>query len=263
MKMNQILKAFAPNRAVSKKTIFFITCMQVGTFLVWWTFYPPKIVPRPAEALNAFLNLFSEGDFIDDLLSSVTLNVEAIVLSMAVSLPIAYATVLPALRLPAAMFTKFRFLGLTGITFLFGLALTGHSLKLGILIFGISVYYVTSLMEIVVNIPKEKFDYARTLRMGEWRVVWEVVIRGTRDQVLASLRQNGAMALMMLTMVEGLVRAEGGLGVLLLNENRGFNLQAVFAIQIVVACVGLSQDYLLGVLHNVLCPYARLKLERN
>ena len=38
--------------------------------------------------------------------------------------------------------------------------------------------------------------------MGEWRVVWEVVVRGTRDQAIDVMRQNAAMGWMMLTMAK-------------------------------------------------------------
>jgi len=50
---------------------------------------------------------------------------------------------------------------------------------------------------VVAAIPKEKFDYARSLRLSEWRVVWEVVILGTADQaieVLAAQAQDFALA---------------------------------------------------------------------
>jgi len=46
--------------------------------------------------------------------------------------------------------------------------------------------------------------------MGEWRVVWEVIVLAIRRRV-RSMRQN-AHGLDMLTMVEGISRSEGGIG---------------------------------------------------
>jgi NitT/TauT family transport system permease protein len=114
----------------------------------------------------------------------------------------------------------------------------------------------------VEQIPREEFDHARTLRMGPWASVLEVVVIGRFDQVLDCVRQNAAMSWVMLTMVEGLVRFEGGLGALMLAEDKHIRLDAVFAVQIVVLVIGVFQDWGLLVIRKMLCPYASLSLER-
>ena len=99
--------------------------------------------------------------------------------------------------------------------------------------------------------------------MSEWRVVWEVVVLGTADKAFEVLRQNAAIGWMMLTMVEGISRSEGGIGAMLLNQNKHFRLAEVFAIQIVILAVGMGQDYAIGVRSGAsCCPYATLTLER-
>ena len=65
--------------------------------------------------------------------------------------------------------------------------------------------------------------------MSEWRAVWEVVVLGTADKAFDVLRQNAAIGWMMLTMVEGIARAEGGVGAMLLNQSKHFHLAEVFA----------------------------------
>ncbi len=85
---------------------------------------------------------------------------------------------------------------------------------------------------------------------------------GTADKAFEVLRQNAAMGWMMLTMVEGISRSEGGVGAMLLNQNKHFHLAEVFAIQFLILFVGLAQDYAIGFLKRVVCPYAELSLER-
>jgi NitT/TauT family transport system permease protein len=131
-----------------------------------------------------------------------------------------------------------------------------------LLVFGMTVFFVTSMVDVVASIPRDTFDHARTLRMGEWRATWEVVVRGTADKAMEVLRQNAAIGWMMLTMVEGISRAEGGVGAMLLNQNKHFHLPEVFAIQILILTVGILQDYALGGLKRLLFPYAELTLER-
>jgi NitT/TauT family transport system permease protein len=150
-----------------------------------------------------------------------------------------------------------------GLSFVFTLLVGGgHALKLVVLVFGMSVFTVTSLASLVANIPQARFDHARTLRMSEWQVVWEVVVRGTLDQALEAIRQNAAMGWTMLTLVEGLVRSEGGVGALLLNQNKHFHLAEVFAIQLSLLGLGLLQDWVLGSIRRGLCPWAELKVRR-
>ena len=49
---------------------------------------------------------------------------------------------------------------------------------------------------------------------------------------------------------------------MLLNQNKHFHLSAVFAIQLTILLLGLVQDYGIGLLRKVFCPYADLTLER-
>jgi NitT/TauT family transport system permease protein len=125
-----------------------------------------------------------------------------------------------------------------------------------------SVFFITSMVDVVAQVPKEAFDHARTLRMGEWRAVWEVVVLGTADKAIDILRQNAAIGWMMLTMVEGIARSEGGVGAMLLNESKHFRLADVFGIQIVILLVGILQDYGIGLLKQIVCPHSHLTLER-
>jgi NitT/TauT family transport system permease protein len=184
---------------------------------------------------------------------------QAIALSTVVSLLLAYATVMPFFRPVVALLSKLRFLSLVGLTFFFTLmARSGHELKLSLLVFSVSVFFVTGMADVINGVPKEMFDLARTLRMGEWRVVWEVIVLGQIDQVFDVLRQNAAMG----SMVEGIVRSEGGVGTVLLDQNHHFRLAAVFAIQLTILLLGLFQDYSIGLTKSLLCPYAALTLER-
>jgi NitT/TauT family transport system permease protein len=137
----------------------------------------------------------------------------------------------------------------------------GHELKLSLLTFSVTVFFVTSMEDVLKTIPKEIYDLARVLHMSRWRVVWEVVILGQFDKVFDVIRQNAAMSFMMLTMVEGIVRSEGGIGTVLLDQNHHFRLSAVFAIQITILVCGILQDITIGGIKKFFCPYAFLTVE--
>jgi NitT/TauT family transport system permease protein len=130
-----------------------------------------------------------------------------------------------------------------------------------LLTFGMTGFFVTGLHDELRGIPRERYDYARALGMSEWRVAWEVVILGTCDKFLGLMRQNAAMGWMLLTMVEALVRSDGGVGVLLANQSKHLDLASIAALQGVIFGVGSLQDLALATLQRVLCPWAALKVE--
>jgi NitT/TauT family transport system permease protein len=227
-----------------------------------WVLFRPEFMPSPIEVFRAYSPLLEQG-LLYHLYMSLSANIEAIGLSCALTLPLAYLTVLPSMRPAVHFLSKLRFLGLTGITVFFTVVFGGgHWLKVALLVFGMSSFLLTSVTGIVESIDRQEFDHARTLRMGPWRSTLEIVILGRVDAVLDAVRQNAAIGWVMLTMVEGLVRFEGGLGAMMLSQDKHLHLDSVFAILFVVLTVGVAQDAFLVFLRRTLCPYSELTLER-
>jgi NitT/TauT family transport system permease protein len=262
-RLSGIVNAFLPNRAVSPTVMRGIILAEALLFLLVWLNSPFKVLPRPMEVLHALQRLWLHEGLGPDLITSYKLNLIALMWTVIISLVLCYLTVLPVFRPIVSAVSKGRFLSLFGFTFVLTLIVGGGApLKTWLLVVSMTVFFVTSMAAVIVTIPKGDFDHARTLRMSEWRVVWEVVILGTADKAFEVLRQNAAIGWMMLTMVEGVVRSEGGIGTALINENKYFRLEGVFAIQLVILAVGLLQDYVIGALRRLCCPYADLTLER-
>lgn len=204
------------------------------------------------------------GGIGQELIVSLGLFMQALALSTVISTSLAYLTVIPVFRPLALVVSRGRFLSLVGFSVVFTLMLGGdRPVKLAMLTLGMSVFLLTSLLSIIAEIPRSQYDYARTLRLSEWRVVWEVVIRGTIDKVFDAVRQNAAIAWTLLPMVEALYRSEGGLGVALDIQRKYFHMDKVFAIQLIVLCVGLFQDYAVGLIRQIVCPWADLNKERS
>lgn len=259
----EVAAIFLPNRALSPVTMQLLIATEAIIALLIWMGSPFKVLPHPDEVFRSLQHLWMLEGLGQELKTSFELNLQALAYSTIISLGLAYLTVVPLFRPIVAAISKGRFLSLVGFTFVFTIIFGGgRPLQVSLLVFGITVFYITSMAAVIAAIPKSEFDYARTLRMSEWRVVWEVVILGTVDKAFEVLRQNAAMGWMMLTMVEGIVRSGGGVGAMLLAENKQFRLSEAFAIQIVILLVGLCQDYGIGLTRSIVCPYANLTLER-
>ncbi len=259
--MSDLRQAWVPNGRVSSRSGAILVGGTIATLLACWSLRP-TFLPSLAEIAAAYPRLYSQG-LVDQMFVSVTTNLQAIGLTCLLTIPLAYLTVLPVARPLVRALSKGRFLGITGFVVLFTLLFGGgHALKVALLVFGLGVFLITSLYDIVEAIPREEFDHARTLRLGRWGSVLEVVVLGHLDAVIDAVRQNAAMGWVMLTMVEGLVRFEGGLGAMMLAEDKHLALAAVFAIQIVVLAIGILQDWAFVAVRRLFCPYANLTLER-
>src|SRR5215470_19015788 len=261
--LQQMTNALRPNRRVARSVQLGYAAVSAAVLGVAWSLSSGAL-PSPAGVAAALARLWTTQGLFDELVTSVVLNAQAIAWTTVIALGLAYATVVPAVRPIAAAISKLRFTGLVGWAFVFTLwARDGHQLKLWMLVFGMAPFFVTAMAAVVAELPRERFDHARTLGMSEWRVVWEVVVLGTADRALEALRQSAAMGWMMLTMVEGIVRSEGGIGALMLNENKHLQLDAVFALILVVLLVGVVQDFALAWLRRTVCPYAELATGRS
>jgi len=254
---------FLPNRRVGKPALLIAALAEAALFLLLWILSPYKVLPQPMEVLSALSNLWAHQGLGQELATSFVLNLEALLLSVVLSLGMAYLTVIPAFRPFVAAVSKGRFLSLAGFSLIFTLVFGGgHLLVLSLLTFAITVFFVTSMASVIAAIPKSEFEHARTLRMSEGRIVWEVVILGTADKAFEVLRQNAAMGWMMLASIEIVARSEGGIGAMLETERRFAAYAAVYAIQLVFLLVGMGQDLGIEWLRRLLCPYSVLTLER-
>ena len=218
------------------------------------------LLPGPGEVWHALGDLWWRGGLGPELFATLRLVAAGLAVSVVISFVLAYASFLPVVKPVVRALTKLRFLGLTGLVFPFTLATGGgFALKVALLTFGMSTFLVTALARIVDEVPRARLDHVRSLGASELRVVWEAVVRGTLDRAIDAVRQNVAMGWAMITMVEGIARSDGGVGALLLAENKHFKLPEVYAVLLVVLVVGLLIDTALRAFGALACPHSRFE----
>lgn len=129
-------------------------------------------------------------------------------------------------------------------------------MQVWVLVIFMSLYFITSLLAVLKDIPEEEIDHARSLKCSRWEVLWEVVIKGRLDYALDVLRQNLAIIWMMLVTVESILVAAGGLGVLIKNSDKFANHGRIVALQMVILLIGLLLDWILQTLRKGLFRYS-------
>jgi NitT/TauT family transport system permease protein len=255
----ELRNAVLPNRPVAVTTALVLVGLWAGGLLLTWVALPYQSLPTPREVWVAFGDLWWNQGMGPELGVTLRLIFHALALTVAIAMVLSYAVIIPFFRPLILAVSKLRFLGLTGLVFPFTLWTGGgYALKVAMLTFGMVSFFVTSMAQVVLEIPRVAYDHMRVLGASELRIVWEVVVRGTLDKALDVLRQNAAIGWALITMVEGISRSEGGIGALILNQNKHFKLAEVYALLFLILTIGLLLDYGMGVVIRVVCPYSLL-----
>ena len=129
-------------------------------------------------------------------------------------------------------------------------------MQVWVLVVFMSLYFITSLLAVLKDIPEEEIDHARSLKCSRWEILMEVVIKGRLDYVIDVLRQNLAIIWMMLVTVESILVAAGGLGVLIKNSDKFANHGRIVALQIIILLIGLLLDWALQTIRKGLFRYS-------
>jgi ABC-type nitrate/sulfonate/bicarbonate transport system permease component len=264
MSMELLKKIFSPLTQIKGRTSTTLVVVEALAALLFWEFFGRNgLIPVPSKIIASVIKIVTSDFFVDNLFSSLGLTFTGMGISIAIALVVSYVSLIPIFEPMARFIVKCRYLTLTGLIFLFTLLTQdGHQLKLSLLIFGIVPFFVTSLLSIIESINVQEYELCKTLRMNNWQTLLEVVIIGRLDQVFEVMRQNFAIAWMMITMVEGLSMSEGGLGTLLIKSNKYIDLGTVFGILVIIFGLGILFDYLLKNLRYWFFPYAKLQVRK-
>jgi len=255
----QIKNWFKPFEVVGQSQRLLIIGIWILLLTGYWVYASSgtkHLFPTPGQVWQGFNSLYNEG-LVVHIVSSLMLCIQAAAISIFISLLLVYLSPLPALRPIAVTLSKLRYLPLTGITFYLAILVSNaRTMQVGVLFIFMSLYFITSLLAVLKDIPAEEIDHARSLKCNRWEVLLEVVIKGRLDYVIDVLRQNLAIVWMMLVTVESILVAAGGLGVLIKNSDKFMNHGRIVALQLVILLVGLLLDWLLNVTRKSLFKYS-------
>ncbi len=257
-KLKQILLPFG---TVPKKTRTLIFFSWIALIILMWFIGASSdkhIFPTPYDVFDGFKELYAQG-LVTHIFSSLALCFISIFFAILISALLAYSWPIALLKPIGTMITKFRFLPFTGLTFFLTMMVNdARQMQIWILVIFLTTFLTTSMIGVVKDIPQEEFDHAKSLKCSRWEVLWQVVILGRLDYLFESIRQNLAIAWMMLVTVEAIVAANGGLGLLIKNSDKFMNHGRIVALQLIILLIGLSLDFFINFLRKALFRYSRI-----
>jgi NitT/TauT family transport system permease protein len=255
--MKKFFTPFEDIKNSSKLTMLAI--WLVSLFSIWGivgSIGTTHLFPTPIQVLKGFGTIWNDA-LIVHLFSSLALCGKAVFFAVLISMFFSYLSTIPFFKGWADFISKLRFLPLAGITFYITIILTSaRDIQVWVLVMFMSTYLITSLAQMIKDIPQEEFDHARTLGCTRWEILWEVVIKGRLDYVFELVRQNLAIVWMMLVSIESILIAAGGLGVLIKNGDKVGDNGRVVAVQIVIILVGITLDFIITKLRKLIFRYS-------
>lgn len=254
--MKQVLTPFENVKPSTTTFIIFGWLIALVSFWFISSTGTTHLFPTPVQVFKGFKNAWNEGLMVH-LFSSLSLCAKAVFYSVLISMLFAYASTIPVFKQWVNFISKLRYLPLAGIAFYITILISdARQIQIWVLVVFMSTYLITSLMQMVKDIPQEEFDHARTLGCNRWEILWEVVIKGRFDYVFELVRQNLAIVWMMLVSIESILIAAGGLGVLIKNGDRVGDNAKVVAVQIVIIFIGLALDFILVKTRKLIFRYS-------
>lgn len=239
--------------------VFLLFFWIIVVILMWQQAGDP--VPHPGLVFNDLYDFCfnNEGEFWQNLGTSLILTLKAMVCSIILASILAYLSVIGFVRGIVNIFVKVRYMSMMGFMFVFIIMIhSTDTTKLTSMMFGIVPFFALSMLTVISRIEPCEYDLWTILGFTKWQQVWQIIIKGKLDFLIEAVRTNFAICWIMITMVETQVISDGGLGVLLYKNRRIQDLDKQFAIQIVIFGLGILFDYLLQQSRYKAFPYVKL-----
>ncbi len=241
---------------ISYRTALTITIVQLIVIVMFAQFNTNELIPKPSGIAHSIVEIIFTSNFLNNFFATMGLILTGMGMAILISLVFCYMWFIKVLKNFPIFVSKLRFLTYTGLLFVFTILVKdGHDIKISLLLFGIVPYFVTSLLAYIKDIPSKEYELCYSLKFTTWKTLYEVIIRGKLNLVLEVIKQNFAIAWMMITSVEGICMSEGGLGTMMIKSNKYLKIDEVFAVLIIVFFVGIFFDYFFDLLKVWLFPY--------
>jgi NitT/TauT family transport system permease protein len=256
----KLLKSFfEPFREITKTQLYTIFFLQLVIILGYLEINQGDIIPSPYHIMLNFGTLLSSADFYDNLFRSFTLIIYGMGVAIIISLLLSYLSVIPFFKSIISLITSFRYLTLTGLTFIFTmLSKDTDALRTNLLLFAIIPFFTTSMLDVINKTSKQDVELCYTLKKNRWWILYEVIIIGKIDQVFEVIRSNFAICWLMITFVESLALNLGGVGTMLVKANKYVNMEQIIPILLAILLIGIVTDYILNFMKIKLFKYSNI-----
>jgi NitT/TauT family transport system permease protein len=238
--------------------------LGVGVLLGGWTLTAATmgsesfLLPTPAEAWTAGVELYRSGDLMADL--SASGRRMAIGYGISISLGVAFGVLIGSFRSAEAylepQIALLRYIPASALTPLFLLWLgIDEAPKIALIVVGTVFYNVLMIADVARAVPQELVNASYTLGASRLTVLRRVLLPHSWPGIIDVARVNLAAGWLMLVVAE-LLAAQEGLAFRVVRAQRFRRVDTMFALLMVFAAIGLVSDLLLRALRKRTAPWS-------
>jgi len=226
-------------------------------FAVWRQWTNAILLPGPGKVLTALVTMFTENNFLNDVLISTWRVLFSFGLACAVAIPL--GILMGTFRAVEAFFSPFvsawRYLPAPSFIPLllmwFG---AGDMQKLSLLFIGVIWFLITLITDHVKAVPADLVRTSVTLGGNRWQVLRTVIVPASLPNITIAMRQMLAVSWTYLVIAE-ITAADAGIGAVMMRAKRFLHVDEIMAGILVIGILGLFFDYLLRQIYRFAFPY--------
>jgi NitT/TauT family transport system permease protein len=254
-----------PQMPIPRSHYATIAIASVGLLFGLWALlsyggfvHPSYFLPTPTEVLSSAVRMILDGSLFENAWASISVIITgwAIAALLAVPLGILMGSFkfFEALFEPVVNFV--RYLPVSAMIPLLILYIgLGFEEKVAVIFIGTFFQLILMVADVAAHVPKDLIDSAYTLGTSRLRVVTHVLIPATLPGVMDNLRITIGWAWTYLIVAE-LVAAEKGLGIMILESQRGLRTDRIFVGLVTIGLLGFLSDFIFKWLHRVVLPWS-------
>jgi NitT/TauT family transport system permease protein len=219
---------------------------------------PTYFLPTPTLVLATGLRMLQDGTLLDNAWASVSVIVTGWAVASLLAVPL--GILMGSFKFFEALFEPVvdfvRYLPVSAMIPLLILYIgLGVEEKIAVIFIGTFFQLILLVADVAAHVPKDLLDSAYTLGASRLRVVSRVLIPATLPGVMDNLRITIGWAWTYLVVAE-LVAAEKGLGIMILESQRGLRTDKIFVGLVTIGVLGFLSDSVFKLLHGVVLPWS-------
>jgi len=219
---------------------------------------PAYFLPTPTEVLSSGVRMTLDGSLIEHAWASISVIITGWALAVVLAVPL--GILMGSFKFFEALFEPIvnfvRYLPVSAMIPLLILYIgLGFEEKVAVIFIGTFFQLILMVADVAAHVPKDLIDSAYTLGTSRLRVVTHVLIPATLPGVMDNLRITIGWAWTYLIVAE-LVAAEKGLGIMILESQRGLRTDRIFVGLVTIGLLGFLSDISFKWLHRIVLPWS-------
>lgn len=219
---------------------------------------PAYFLPTPTQVLMAAGRMIGTGELFENAQASIFVVVVGWAVAALLALP--FGILMGSFKLFEAFFEPIvdfaRYLPVSALIPLLILYIgLGVEEKIAVIFLGTFFQLVLLVADVTTHVAKDLLDSAYTLGASRLRVLTIVLVPATLPGVVDALRITLGWAWTYLIVAE-LIAADRGLGIMIMESQRGLRTDRIFVGLITIGLLGFISDFTFKFLHRRLLPWS-------